>query len=112
MKFYAACNYYASESSLGFSNTWYVRVFDSRKARDEYVENARDLATRAITRKEVPGFTVEHPKPFSGEYIGIIEYGEHDRERHEIPGCIGYIDVVNPYDSNCWWKDEPARFYS
>ena len=105
MKFYAASNRYASETSVGFANTWFVLVFNSRTARDEYVQQARDLATRAITRRDVPRYADAHPKPFSGEYIGILD------DHQEIPGYVGYVNVVTPHDLH-HWEDAPERFYS
>lgn len=66
MKYYAVNNTYSTESSLGFTNTWFVLVFDSKTARDEYVANSPRLAARAIKRTEI-GEYIEAPKPFSGK---------------------------------------------
>jgi hypothetical protein len=57
MKYYAACNRYSSETSVGFANTWYVETFTSRKTRDYFVKNATDRATRKITAKEVKKYS-------------------------------------------------------
>lgn len=51
--FYAASNLYGSSTSVGFANTWFVKGFRSKKARDSYVANAEDRATRAISRAEI-----------------------------------------------------------
>ena len=63
--FYAATNSYATESSIGFTNTWNVYAFKSKELRDEYVADANDLSTRVITKREI-GEYIEAAKPFSG----------------------------------------------
>lgn len=65
MNYFAAINSYSSESSVGFANTWSVLVFNSKTKRDEYVSQADDMATRAITKKQIKDY-VEAPKSFSG----------------------------------------------
>lgn len=50
---YAAGNSYASDTSVGFCNTWSAIGFPSRKARDAYVAKATDLATKAIKVAEL-----------------------------------------------------------
>ena len=54
--FYAAINSRATETSVGFANTWGVLGFATKVMRDAYVERATDLATKAITSKEVRGY--------------------------------------------------------
>ena len=51
--YYAEANYYGSETSLGFSNTWYAIQFDSQKQRDEYIKNSISRDVRIISAKEV-----------------------------------------------------------
>lgn len=51
--FYAAINSYSSETSVGFANTWGVIGFEKRQQRDEYVSEANDLATQAISASEI-----------------------------------------------------------
>lgn len=51
--YYAAINSRATETSIGFANTWGVLGFATRQMRDAYVKRATDMATRAITSKEV-----------------------------------------------------------
>lgn len=67
---YAATNQYASESDIGFANTWIVVAFHSRKARDSFVSEATDIATKAIKRREI-GRYIARPKPFTGRYWAI-----------------------------------------
>jgi len=51
--YYAADNYYGSETSVGFANTWYVLAFRSKKERDDYVSASHNLSARAIKSSEV-----------------------------------------------------------
>jgi hypothetical protein len=91
-KYYAANNAYASPISVGGANTWYALAFISKKARDEYVDNANSLAARAIKRSEVTRYAggfCRDPKPFSGEFWCICEHSLQG----EPEGCIG--EVVN-----------------
>jgi hypothetical protein len=51
--YYAADNEYGNEFDCGFSNTWYVIAFTSKKARDEYVRTSKAKSTRAIKAREI-----------------------------------------------------------
>jgi len=53
-QFFARTNHYGSETSIGFDNTFSALVFDSRAARDAYVEenSHRNLAIKPITKAE------------------------------------------------------------
>ena len=51
--FYAAKNYTASETSIGFANTWYCVGFESKKMRDAHVAESTDKATRSIKASEI-----------------------------------------------------------
>ncbi len=51
--FYAAVNSYATQTSIGFSNTWHAIGFATRQMRDAYVKDAKDLATKAIRSNEI-----------------------------------------------------------
>lgn len=50
--YYAAVNSHATETSIGFTNTWGVIGFATRQTRDAYVHRATDLATRITTTAE------------------------------------------------------------
>ena len=82
--FYAAINSYATETSTGFSNTWGVLAFETKAARDSYIADASDLATRSIARKEIGKYLGEI-KPFCGQrfMIGLTA--------REIDGCVGEV---------------------
>ena len=51
-KAYALWNSYASETDVGFSNTWSAYVFDSAEQREAWLAKQRDMASRACTREE------------------------------------------------------------
>lgn len=51
--FYAEVNSHATDTSIGFANTWGVIGFATKTMRDAYVARATDLATKSITSKEV-----------------------------------------------------------
>lgn len=87
MKF-AANNTYSTESSLGFSNTWYVLAFENAVYRDAYINNSSDLAARAITKKEISQY-VDRPKPFSGARRAVFATFPNK----PIPGLIGEVCV-------------------
>ena len=63
--FYAAINTRATETSIGFCNTWGVIGFATKAMRDAYVKRADDLATQAITAKEVGKYDAK---------IGEVDY--------------------------------------
>jgi len=47
---YAAWNGYASETSIGFGNTWSAYVFDSAAQRDAWLSAQTDMASMKCTR--------------------------------------------------------------
>lgn len=91
--FYAANNQYSNQTSVGFANTWYVLVFDSKKNRDDYVNNSSDLACRAIKRKEISKYLNDVPKPFTSECYGIVGPMLED---NDLEGFIGTVTVCTP----------------
>jgi hypothetical protein len=92
--FYAAINTYATETSSGFANTWGVLAFETRAARDSYVRSRADLATRAVTRKEIPQYVNGEIKPFTGEryMLGLAA-------RDDIDGLLGEVYVGTELDA-------------
>lgn len=93
MKFYATYN------PERFHNTYQVLAFNSKKARDEFVEKTN--YTKAIRRKELRQY-LDDPKPFSGERF-LIDTSIKDWfkiEGKQIPGLIGQVVVKHP--DNCW----------
>lgn len=94
--YYAASNYHADSTSVGFANTWYVQVFETKSARDEYVACATDLATRAISKQEIRKYTSKAPRPFSGQFFGIAA---PDNPEDTTAGLLGYVDVMTDDDN-------------
>lgn len=90
-KFYAATNDYASETSIGFANTWRILAFESRKSRDEFVKSATDLAAQAISRREFGKFEEPNFPPFSRN-CWCLDYSHQDEE----PGLLGWIYAAEP----------------
>ena len=85
-RYYSAHNVYANESSMGFSNTWDVKVWSSKMARDSHVYGCQDMASRAIPRSKV------------AEYAHDIAYGPFQGRAYRIedlghPGD-GYLGTV------------------
>lgn len=91
---FAAINTHASETSIGFANTWGVLAFETKKARDAYVDASTDMATRAITRSEIGKYCQGDVKPFSGDryMIGLSP-------REEIEGLIGEVYIGSEHDA-------------
>lgn len=71
--FYAAINSYATETSIGFANTWSVIGFEVKAMRDRYVKNATDLATRVC---KVSDFGKYNAK------IGQVDWIDADGFKH------------------------------
>lgn len=96
--FYAAINTYATETSTGFANTWGVLAFETRAARDYYVNSRFDRATRTITRKEIPQYINGEIKPFSGARY-IIEHTGQTIDGSGPDGLIGAVAIGFPNDA-------------
>lgn len=78
--FYAAVNRYATDTSVGFCNTWGVLGFATRVMRDAYVYRATDLATRPILSKDVRRYGgrlghINHYDDKGHLWIQIDKYG-------------------------------------
>lgn len=69
--FYAAKNHYASPTSVGFFNTWYVIGFANRACRDAHVSNSVDMATRPIKANQI--------KKYGGKPKRINFYDKHGK---------------------------------
>lgn len=51
MRYYVAMNSYCSETSDGFTNTWFIVCFKTRAERNKAIEDGI-LAARPLTRDE------------------------------------------------------------
>lgn len=100
-RFFSAESAHGTSESPGFCNDTIVRVFCSKKQRDEYVESSDNISIRAIRANEATGWATNAiltstggtnaPRPFSGEFWAIIT----DDECNEfVPGQIGYLDNI------------------
>jgi hypothetical protein len=88
--YYSAHNSYASDTDLGFSNTWEVWGWDSKKSRDAYLTQCRDLASRGIKKKEI-GRYLPDPRPFSGEAFRL---NPMDSYNDDMPaGFLGKVET-------------------
>jgi hypothetical protein len=88
--FYSAHNRYASETRIGFANTWVIWCWETRKARDAYLAQCRDLASRPIRKKEI-GQYLYAPRPFSGEAFRL---NPSQTWCDDMPsGFVGEVDV-------------------
>ncbi len=78
--YYAAINSYATDTSVGFSNTWSAIGFATKETRDAYVHCATDLATKAILASELRQYG-EKPGQVShytadGTFMQHVQRGE------------------------------------
>jgi hypothetical protein len=101
-KFYSAESVHGSSSSFGFANDIIVYVWDSKKNRDEYISNTSNISATAIKRcdvtKEANNWSLTQncgsaPRPFSGEFWGIVKT---DLDK---PGIIGEIECCSEFDN-------------
>lgn len=76
--FYAAINSYATETSVGFANTWGVIGFATKAQRDEYVAEAEDLATKGIKAGEIRNY---------GGKAGHISFYDAEGRMHRYMGA-------------------------
>ena len=61
--YYAQFNAYGSESDTGFSNTWLLASFDTRAARDAWVEQHPTRADiKAVTQSEALALASRYQK--------------------------------------------------
>lgn len=113
-RYFSAESAHGSESSHGFSNDTIVRVFSGKSARDKYVSESRNISCRAIPANDatkqaanwsMAGNCSSAPRPFSGEFWGIVESYLDD----DLPeGCIGRLECCS--DNDCM-GNLVERFY-
>ena len=93
--YYAAINSYATDTSVGFCNTWSAIGFATKAARDAYVHCATDLATKAILASELRQYG-EKPGQVShytadGEFMAHMQRGEFSRTGDTIDTTTGRV---------------------
>jgi hypothetical protein len=119
-RYFAADNTYASDTSTGFANTWYVLAFNSRAARDEWVEqeNApwfrRSIARCSVLKRDVTNYLSDMPARFTPQFIGIDD--RHPESFHvdysEVDGCLGHVCTISDGAANSMDSYRAARLYS
>ena len=101
MRFYAY-------KTRGFANDHVVHVFNSRNARDSWVDDA--FGRYAIKRSEVTKHAANwsctsnctiRPRPFSGEYWAIVPW-DYDTHNPTPEGCLGTIGIGPGYHCEEW----------
>lgn len=106
--FYAAVNSYATETSIGFANTWGVLGFATRQMRDAYVRQANDLATRSITSKEISAYGGRHGQISYYDADGNL----HQHMQHGEFACGGVrIDPVTAKTVDSWRWNSFTEYY-
>lgn len=80
--------YYARTNPMGFANTNDVLAFETRRDRDAFVDENPAVA---IKRNEVTQNRSIEPRPFSGEYWGIVD----DMLVDAPSGYVGNVRVVD-----------------
>jgi len=106
--FFSAESAHGTRSSHGFCNDHIVYAFESKKARDKYVADRSEsnISVRACRKNEVANELPERPRPFSGEYLGIVDvkdypvFGEPDV--FSAPdGFVGEVMVADGSGAPC-----------
>lgn len=97
--YYAAVNSYATETSIGFANTWGVLGFATKSMRDAYVDCATDLATKAITSKDLGKYDAKLGQISYYDAVGDLQ--EHAQRGEFTRGGVS-IDpaTAKPITSN------------
>ena len=118
-RFFSSESAHGSESSYGFANDTIVLVFDSKQARDKYVQQSRNLSCKAIRAKQATREAANlwltsnddgRPRPHKSECWIIdkecaAQYMGGDVIR-EAFSCIGSLEIGST------WDDSVTRFYS
>ena len=100
--YYAAINSYATDTSVGFCNTWSAIGFATRATRDAYVHCATDMATRAILASELRSYG-EKPGHVS-HYTADGAFMQHRQymQRGEFSATGDTIDTTTGRVRSCW----------
>jgi hypothetical protein len=103
--FYTKESMCGSSTSHGFANDTVVKVWESKRTRDKYLDTGKNLSACAIKRKQV----IEHatnyslstnqdrkPNTLRGEYWGIERPMDYDEHPEAYPsGYVGIIEIGN-----------------
>ena len=101
----------AASRAIGFANDTIVLVFDSKQARDKYVEQSSNLSCQAIRASEATSEAANQsltsnddgrPRPHKSECWIIRELDDPD----QAPvSCIGSLEIGST------WDDSATRFH-
>jgi len=89
--------FYSAEGD--FTNTTTVYAWESKTARDAYIERVGKPTCYAIRKNKVginaanwsmTGNCMIEPKPFTGEYWGIVELFQEEKMPAE---CVGKVEI-------------------
>ena len=86
MKLYYAASRRYSSIGIDLYDLWHVEVFDSKEARDKYVQGFYPK-THAIRKAEIGKYTFPKPRPFTKERFIICKSSDDDAYR----GLIGHV---------------------
>ena len=110
-RYFSSESAHGSESSHGFANDTIVLVFDSKQARDKYVQQSRNLSCKAIRASAATSEAANQsltsnddgrPRPHKSECWIIRELDDPD----QAPvSCIGSLEIGST------WDDSATRFY-
>ena len=101
-RYFSAESAHGSDSSYGFSNDTIVLAFDNKRARDRYVAESRNLSCEAIRFDQVTTYAANYdtssnrtvkPRPFSGDFWGIVESRDCVPGERQPDGLIGEVQV-------------------
>jgi hypothetical protein len=86
--YYAAENSYATDTSVGFANTWGAVGFPTKRMRDVYVVRATDMTTRSIKASELKRYGGKRGQVSYyddlGRYHVHMGHGEFSHSLHSI----------------------------
>lgn len=107
--YYAAINTHATETSIGFANTWGVIGFSTKAMRDAYVQRATDQATQAITAKEVAKYDAKIGEvdyyDASGDLMTHTQRGEYMRGGRAIdPVTAAPVASAEERAAEAYWS--------
>ena len=104
-RYFSSESAHGSESSHGFSNDTIVYAFDSKAARDTYVEESRNISCKAIRFRDVTTHATNMnlslnshntPRPFHNEFWGIVD-ASLIRPDDPPAGLIGQVECCDDY---------------
>lgn len=108
-RYFSSESAHGSSTSHGFCNDTIVYCFNSKIARDTYVNESNNISCKAIpfwkVTREATSYSLTFnrtnaPKPFSGEYWAIVNNTTPNvSDYSDLPnGCIGTVECCTDHD--------------